>query len=297
MALFCAAKGESIVRGTVIMDLNLKYLMFRKDYAMSILRFADYYLKQQRFIRDMNETHLGICEVTEMAGNTIKLLVVEDDFALNDTVRETISELGEVTQVHDGDEGWFEIESGVYDAVVLDVMLPGQDGFTILKKAKDMFPNLPILMLTAKGELSDKIQGFNLGADEYITKPFYKEELLARLKTLLRHTGVLGQDGALEVGNVQVFIDQHRVLVNDQEVNLQGREFGLLVYLMQHVGQIVTKDQIFDRLWGFDSDTSLTVVEVYMSNLRKNLRNADAQVTIKTLRNVGYTLNETLTED
>lgn len=297
MALFCAEKGESIVRGTVIMDLNLKYLMFRKDYAMSILRFADYYLKQQRFIRDMNETHLGICEVTEMAGNTIKLLVVEDDFALNDTVRETISELGEVTQVHDGDEGWFEIESGVYDAVVLDVMLPGQDGFTILKKAKDMFPNLPILMLTAKGELSDKIQGFNLGADEYITKPFYKEELLARLKTLLRHTGVLGQDGALEVGNVQVFIDQHRVLVNDQEVNLQGREFGLLVYLMQHVGQIVTKDQIFDRLWGFDSDTSLTVVEVYMSNLRKNLRNADAQVTIKTLRNVGYTLNETLTED
>ena len=192
-----------------------------------------------------------------MAGNTIKLLVVEDDFALNDTVRETISELGEVTQVHDGDEGWFEIESGVYDAVVLDVMLPGQDGFTILKKAKDMFPNLPILMLTAKGELSDKMQGFNLGADEYITKPFYKEELLARLKTLLRHTGVLGQDGALEVGN----------------------------------------DQIFDRLWGFDSDTSLTVVEVYMSNLRKNLRNADAQVTIKTLRNVGYTLNAALPED
>ena len=152
-------------------------------------------------------------------------------------------------------------------------------------------------MLTAKGELSDKMQGLNLGADEYITKPFYKEELLARLKTLLRHTGVLGQDGALEVGNVQVFIDQHRVLVNDQEVNLQGREFGLLVYLMQHVGQIVTKDQIFDRLWGFDSDTSLTVVEVYMSNLRKNLRNADAQVTIKTLRNVGYTLNAALPED
>ena len=87
------------------------------------------------------------------------------------------------------------------------------------------------------------------------------------------------------------------MLVDDQEVNLQGREFGLLVYLMQHVGQIVTKDQIFDRLWGFDSDTSLTVVEVYMSNLRKNLRNADAQVTIKTLRNVGYTLNAAVTED
>lgn len=231
-----------------------------------------------------------------MAENTIKLLVVEDDYALNDTVKETISELGEVAQVHDGDEGWFEIESGVYDAVVLDVMLPGQDGFTILKKAKEQFPNLPILMLTAKGEIADKMQGFDLGADEYITKPFYKEELLARLKTLLRHTGVLGQDGALEVGNVQIYVDQHKVLVDDIEVSLQGREFGLLVYLVQHVGQIVTKDQIFDRLWGFDSDTSLTVVEVYMSNLRKNLRQAEAQVNIKTLRNVGYTLNAT-TED
>ncbi|HJG84624.1 MAG TPA: response regulator transcription factor [Weissella thailandensis] len=231
-----------------------------------------------------------------MAENTVKLLIVEDDYALNDTVKETISDLGEVVQVHDGDEGWFEIESGVYDAVVLDVMLPGQDGFTILKKAKEQFPDLPVLMLTAKGEIADKMQGFDLGADEYITKPFYKEELLARLKTLLRHTGVLGQDGALEVGNVQIYVDQHKVLVDDTEVSLQGREFGLLVYLVQHVGQIVTKDQIFDRLWGFDSDTSLTVVEVYMSNLRKNLRQAEAQVNIKTLRNVGYTLSATTEE-
>lgn len=228
-----------------------------------------------------------------MVENTIKLLVVEDDYALNDTVKETISELGEVVQVHDGDEGWFEIESGVYDAVILDVMLPGQDGFTILKKAKEDFPNLPVLMLTAKSELTDKMQGFDLGADEYVTKPFYKEELLARLKALLRHTGVLGQDGALEVGNIQIYVEQHKVLVGNEEISLQGREFGLLVYLVQHVGQIVTKDQIFDRLWGFDSDTSLTVVEVYMSNLRKNLRQAEAQVNIKTLRNVGYTLNAT----
>lgn len=228
-----------------------------------------------------------------MVENTIKLLVVEDDYALNDTVKETISELGEVVQVHDGDEGWFEIESGVYDAVILDVMLPGQDGFTILKKAKEAFPNLPVLMLTAKSELTNKMQGFDLGADEYVTKPFYKEELLARLKALLRHTGVLGQDGALEVGNIQIYVEQHKVLVGNEEISLQGREFGLLVYLVQHVGQIVTKDQIFDRLWGFDSDTSLTVVEVYMSNLRKNLRQAEAQVNIKTLRNVGYTLNAT----
>ncbi|MCT8394291.1 response regulator transcription factor [Weissella soli] len=226
-----------------------------------------------------------------MAEKTVKILVVEDDIALNNTVKETIGNLGEVTQVFDGDDGLFEIESGIYDAVILDVMLPGRDGYSILKDAKESQPNLPVLMLTAKGELQDKMKGFELGADEYITKPFYKEELLARLKTLLRHAGVLGQDGALEVGNVAVYIDSHKVMVGDEEVSLQGREFGLLVYLMQHHGQIVTKEQIFDRLWGFDSDTSLTVVEVYMSNLRKNLRNADAQIVIKTLRNVGYTLN------
>ncbi|MDR3189796.1 MAG: response regulator transcription factor [Lactobacillaceae bacterium] len=226
-----------------------------------------------------------------MAEKTINILVVEDDRALNDTIKDTIRELGEITQIYDGEEGTFEIESGIFDAVILDVMLPGKDGFQILKEARKLYPNLPILMLTAKGELEDKMRGFNLGADEYITKPFYKEELLARLRTLLRHTGVLGEDGTLTAGNVELFTTSHRVLVAEKEVNLQGREFGLLVYLLQHQGQIVTKDQIFDRLWGFGSDTSLTVVEVYMSNLRKNLRAAGATVNIKTLRNVGYTLN------
>ena len=111
------------------------------------------------------------------------------------------------------------------------------------------------------------------------SRPLTKE---AQQTTNENTNGLLGQFSQRKTNLAQV---------NNEEINLQGREFGLLVYLMQHVGQIVTKDQIFDRLWGFDSDTSLTVVEVYMSNLRKNLRNADAQVNIKTLRNVGYTLN------
>lgn len=110
-------------------------------------------------------------------------------------------------------------------------------------------------------------------------------------KTLLRHVGLIGDEGSLKVGNVEISIDKHQVMVNEEQVNVQGREFGLLVYLIQHQDQIVTKDQIFDRLWGFDSETSLTVVEVYMSNLRKNLRIAGANLQIKTLRNVGYTLN------
>ncbi|MCM0582013.1 response regulator transcription factor [Weissella diestrammenae] len=231
-----------------------------------------------------------------MANKAVKILIIEDDYALSDTIKETVGALGEIMQVYDGQEGLLEILSGVYDLVVLDVMLPSKDGFTVLKRVREDFPKLPILMLTAKGELEDKMRGFNLGADEYITKPFYKEELFMRAKTLLRHVGLLGDEGLLSAGNVEINVENHRVFVDGEEVSVQGREFGLLVYLMQHQEQIVTKDQIFDRLWGFDSDTSLTVVEVYMSNLRKNLRQAGANVNIKTLRNVGYTLN-TMTEE
>ncbi|MDR3241556.1 MAG: response regulator transcription factor [Lactobacillaceae bacterium] len=232
-----------------------------------------------------------------MAVKSVKILIVEDDYALSDTIKETVGALGEITQIYDGQEGLLEILSGIYDLVVLDVMLPSKDGFTVLKRAREDFPKLPILMLTAKGELEDKMRGFNLGADEYITKPFYKEELFARAKTLLRHAGLLGDEGMLTAGNLEINVENHRVFVGGNEVSVQGREFGLLVYLMQHQEQIVTKDQIFDRLWGFDSDTSLTVVEVYMSNLRKNLRTAGADVNIKTLRNVGYTLNPVVEED
>jgi len=232
-----------------------------------------------------------------MAVKSVKILIVEDDYALSDTIKETVGALGEITQIYDGQEGLLEILSGIYDLVVLDVMLPSKDGFTVLKRAREDFPKLPILMLTAKGELEDKMRGFNLGADEYITKPFYKEELFARAKTLLRHAGLLGDEGMLTAGNLEINVENHRVFVGGNEVSVQGREFGLLVYLMQHQEQIVTKDQIFDRLWGFDSDTSLTVVEVYMSNLRKNLRTAGADVNIKTLRNVGYTLNSVAEED
>ncbi|QIL49944.1 response regulator transcription factor [Weissella coleopterorum] len=226
-----------------------------------------------------------------MGTKSVKILIIEDDKALSETIKTTVETIGETTQIYDGQEGLFEILAGIYDLVILDVMLPEMDGFTVLKRAREELPKLPILMLTAKDNLEDKMHGFNLGADEYITKPFYKEELLIRAKTLLRHVGLIGDEGALQVGNVEISIDKHQVMVNDELVNVQGREFGLLVYLIQHQDQIVTKDQIFDRLWGFDSETSLTVVEVYMSNLRKNLRVAGANLQIKTLRNVGYTLN------
>ncbi|KRN74500.1 hypothetical protein IV73_GL001236 [Weissella kandleri] len=232
-----------------------------------------------------------------MVAKAVKILIVEDDEALSETVKNTVQSLGETTQVYDGREALFEIQSGIYDLVLLDVMLPEMDGFTILKRAREEFPKLPILMLTAKDELEDKMHGFDLGADEYITKPFYKEELLARAKALLRQAGLIGDEGLLHVGNVEINVEKHQVAVNGEPVNIQGREFGLLVYLVQHQDQIVTKEQIFDRLWGFDSETSLTVVEVYMSNLRKNLRKACANLNIKTLRNVGYTLNVMDEED
>ncbi len=125
------------------------------------------------------------------------------------------------------------------------------------------------MILTAKDALADKLRGFTLGGDDYLTKPFHREELIMRLKALLKRTGKLATDNVLHCGPLSVDVANHSASVNDTPVTLNGKEYDLLVYLLQNVDTIITKDQIFDRLWGFDSDTAISVVEVYMSNLRK----------------------------
>ena len=226
----------------------------------------------------------------------IKILLVEDDLSLSNSVFDFLDDFADVMQVFDGDEGLYEAESGVYDLILLDLMLPEKDGFTVLKELREQGITTPVLIMTAKESLDDKGHGFELGADDYLTKPFYLEELKMRIQALLKRSGKFDQN-TLSFGDVRVNLATNSTYVGDKEVELLGKEFDLLVYFLQNQNVILPKSQIFDRLWGFDSDTSLTVVEVYMSNLRKNLRNADAQVTIKTLRNVGYTLNAAVTED
>lgn len=222
----------------------------------------------------------------------IKLLLVEDDEILSDSIKDILEELGEITQIYDGEEGLFEAKSQLYDLIVLDIMLPSLDGYQVLNKLRQTKNDTPVLLLTAKDGLEDKIKGFKNGADDYLTKPFHREELLLRCQAMLKRSLGLTTDHQLPFRNTLCDTLNHTVTINEKLVEFQGKEFELLVYLIQQKNRIVTKEQIFDRIWGFDSNTSYTVVEVYMSNLRKKLKANDSEVFIKTLRNVGYLLGD-----
>lgn len=222
----------------------------------------------------------------------INLLIVEDEATLSDNIKEILSDLGEITQIYDGEEGLFEAETGVYDLILLDLMLPGKNGYEILAELRKKNIQTPVLILTAKDGLEDKINGFQKGADDYLTKPFYREELIMRVKALLKRSLGLFSENQIVYKNITYNLATKEVTIDDEILSIQGKEFDLLVYFIQNKGVILTKEQIFDRIWGFDSDTTITVVEVYMSHLRKHLKPSGADQLFKTLRNVGYILQK-----
>lgn len=219
----------------------------------------------------------------------IKILLVEDDLSLSNSVFDFLDDFADVMQVFDGDEGLYEAESGVYDLILLDLMLPEKDGFTVLKELREQGITTPVLIMTAKESLDDKGHGFELGADDYLTKPFYLEELKMRIQALLKRSGKFEQN-TFSFGDVCVNLSTNSTYVGDKEVELLGKEFDLLVYFLQNQNVILPKSQIFDRLWGFDSDTTVSVVEVYVSKIRKKLKGTDFASNLQTLRSVGYIL-------
>lgn len=222
----------------------------------------------------------------------IKLLVVEDEVTLADNIKEILTDIGEITLAYDGEEGLFEAESGVYDLILLDLMLPGKNGYEVLATLREQNIQTPVLILTAKDGLEDKVTGFQKGADDYLTKPFYREELILRVKALLKRSLGLYDENTLTYGTLTCDLAKNEVRYQDTPLPIQGKEFELLLYFIQNKGVIITKEQIFDRIWGFDSETTITVVEVYMSHLRKHLKLSGMDQRFKTLRNVGYILQE-----
>lgn len=222
----------------------------------------------------------------------IKILVVEDEKVLSENIREILKDIGEITQVYDGEEALYEASSGVYDLLLLDLMLPGKHGYQVLAELRSQNVQTPVLILTAKDGLDDKVTGFQKGADDYLTKPFYREELLLRAKALLRRSLGLFDEQQVSTGDLVCQLASRQVFYQNQLLPIQGKEFDLLVYFMQNKGIILTKEQIFDRIWGFDSETTLQVVEVYMSHLRKHLKMVQKESLIHTLRNVGYLFQE-----
>ncbi|GAA6113317.1 MAG: response regulator transcription factor [Apilactobacillus sp.] len=221
----------------------------------------------------------------------LNILIVEDDENLAASVAQFLAPIGNTTVVHDGFEGQMMGQDNIYDIAILDLMLPEVNGYDILKQWRvDDGIDMPVLILTAKDTMADKVHGFELGADDYLTKPFHREELILRVKALLKRAGRLGNNNQLTVAGFSIDLGRHYVEYQGKELQLNGKEYDLLVYFVQNPATIITKDQIFDRLWGFDSETALSVVEVYMSNLRKKIKQISGTNPIKTLRNVGYML-------
>ena len=219
----------------------------------------------------------------------IKILLVEDDLSLSNSIFDFLDDFADVMQVFDGEEGLYEAESGVYDLILLDLMLPEKDGFQVLKELREKGVSTPVLIMTAKESLDDKGHGFELGADDYLTKPFYLEELKMRIQALLKRSGKYN-DNTLSYEELTVDNSTNTTIANGKEVELLGKEFDLLVYFLQNQNVILPKSQIFDRIWGFDSDTTISVVEVYVSKIRKKLKGTTFAKNLQTLRSVGYIL-------
>jgi two-component system OmpR family response regulator len=219
----------------------------------------------------------------------MRLLVVEDDQSLADALRRGLTQEGHVVDVvHDGEEGLDLAESGMHDAVILDVMLPRLDGMTVARRLREENIHVPILMLTARDALPDRISGFDAGADDYLTKPFAFEELLARLRSITRRgTGPIAEE-RLVAGDLAMDTRSREVTRAGQVIDLPPREYALLEYLMRHPGQALSRTMILDRVWEYGFDSFANVVDAAILRLRKAVDEGFDQQLIQTVRGVGY---------
>lgn len=222
----------------------------------------------------------------------MKILVVEDHEEVLKSVVELLSGDFTVDSALEGDEGLFLAMQNIYDAIILDVMLPHKNGFDIVKDLRTEGIHTPVLFLTAKDSLEDRVEGLNLGADDYLVKPFQGPELLARIYALLRRSGNLSIDSSLKYEGIVLKGKEHPVQINGDTIRLTIKQYELLEYLIQNQGKILMKEQIFDRVWGFDSDTTVAIVEVYVHQLRKKLEPYNYGSAIKTVRGIGYIMKE-----
>lgn len=222
----------------------------------------------------------------------MKVLIVEDERTLSDTIKQCICKKFDTEQAYDGYEAYMMAKENIYDAIILDLMLPEMSGYDVLLKIRENKVLTPVLILTAKDTLNDKLKGFNYGADDYLVKPFEREELLARLEAIIRRTNGAYKQDEIEFKDLKLNIKGRRAFIKDKEITLQGKQFDILEYLINSKGTIITKEQIFDKIWGFDSFTTTNVVEVYASGLRKTLKQYGYDKYIKTIRGVGYMITD-----
>ena len=219
----------------------------------------------------------------------MKILIIEDEKLLADSIRTMLQSKGfEVEAVYDGVAGAEYAELGIYDLLILDVMMPGMDGYQVARHVRSRRCSTPILMLTARSGLEDRIAGLNSGADYYLTKPFDMRELMACINALLRRQG--SQVDELCFGNTSLDLSSSLLLCGERSVRLSAREFDVMRFLMQSAGKNLPKETLLARVWGYDSNATENHVEVYVGFLRKKLKSIGSNVRIESIRRLGYHL-------
>ena len=223
----------------------------------------------------------------------MRILLVEDEVRLSQALVEIFQKNKYcVDAVYTGPEGLKYAQSGIYDAIVLDIMLPGMDGITILRTLREEKNDVPVLFLSAKDEIADKVKGLDCGADDYMTKPFSTDELLARVRALTRHKGEVKED-TLTFGDLT--LDKNKCelqKVGGASVKLSLKEFQIIELLFEAPHQVIKKERIIEKIWGGDSDAEYNNVEVYISFIRKKMDYLKVQTVIRTARGIGYSLEE-----
>ncbi|MBP7826243.1 MAG: response regulator transcription factor [Verrucomicrobia bacterium] len=218
----------------------------------------------------------------------MKILVIEDEKKIASFIRKGLAAAGFIVEVsHRGDDGFTLATTRPYDALVLDIMLPGRDGLSILRNLRERKIGVPIILLTARGELNERLEGLNLGADDYLTKPFFIEELIARLHVVTRRAAGAHQS-ILATADLTMNLLTREVCRAGRKIELTVREFALLESLMRSPGRVLTRAQICEQVWDYNFDPGTNLVEVYIQRLRKKVDEGASRKLIETIRGVGY---------
>lgn len=222
----------------------------------------------------------------------MRLILAEDEEELSKALVAILKHNNySVDAVYNGQDALDYIENGNYDGVILDIMMPKMDGITVLKTIRSHGISIPVILLTAKSEIDDRVDGLDSGADDYLTKPFSTKELLARIRAMTRrHTDTT--DSILKFADLSLDRATYQMQCGNESIRLANKEYQMLEMLMTNPGQIISVDQFMDKIWGYDSDAELNVVWVYVSYLRKKLTSLSSQVQIKATRGLGYSLEE-----
>ncbi|MCQ2547750.1 MAG: response regulator transcription factor [Clostridia bacterium] len=222
----------------------------------------------------------------------MKILLAEDNQILNETLKKSLVKTGyAVDNVFDGEDAVYYAQNGQYDVIILDILMPGLDGYQVVTKLRAEKNMTPVLFLSALDSVEDKVKGLDLGADDYLVKPFAFEELNARIRVLTR-IGANLNDNCYQVADIKLDPNAHKVFRGDEELELSAKEYRLLELLMSHKGDIITRQQIEESLWSYDYEGYSNVIDVYVSKVRKKIDGGREKKLLKTVKGLGYTMRE-----